>query len=359
MPSVRPFARNGLVQAGNPASDTIYVTPGEDLYSQQHPPSQYRIQLHYDVAGGGSVGTLNLGAVQLRKSSEVVQVDGVPLVRDKDYSMDYDLGVVTFTRPDTLFPRPRRVSVRYEENPLFAAAPTSILGLCRTDPARPWRSRVHGHLAEAEHVVHASAARVRAAVVVHRGRDGELLVRGRAPLATDREAADGPEHDAVAHQPAGRVRDEPAAAEQRGRRVCPDVRGRRRVRIAAAGSGVVLLEPASAGDESRAAVWRRDFQPDARIDDGLAGERTHAGRHPAAVQPDADRSAGGVDDQRREYAGADALAHAVSAERRRIDERPHRQVPVAGGRRARREGAGARCAWRSVRPGRTCRAWST
>src|SRR5262249_52379756 len=39
-------------------------------------------------------------------------------------------------RPDTLFPpaRPRRVSVRYEENPLFAAAPTSIMAFAGTIP---------------------------------------------------------------------------------------------------------------------------------------------------------------------------------------------------------------------------------
>lgn len=136
LPSIRPFAANGLVQAGNPVSDTVYVTAGEDLYSQQHPPSHYRLQFHYDIEGGGNVGTLALGAVQLRRSSEIVLVDGVPLVRgdDKDYTIDYEIGMITFTRPDTLFMRPRRVSVRYEENPLFAAAPTSILGFAAQFP---------------------------------------------------------------------------------------------------------------------------------------------------------------------------------------------------------------------------------
>ena len=134
MPSVRPFARNGLVQPGNPVSDTIYTTPNEDLYSPQHPQSNYRLQLHYSIAGGSNSGMVALGAVQLRRFSELVQVDNTQLVRDRDYTIDYELGVVTFTRPDTLFPRPRQVSVRYEENPLFAAAPTTIFGLAGEIP---------------------------------------------------------------------------------------------------------------------------------------------------------------------------------------------------------------------------------
>ncbi|HKS05138.1 MAG TPA: cell surface protein SprA [Gemmatimonadaceae bacterium] len=134
LPSLRPFARDGLVVLGNPASDTIYVTPSEDLISPQHPPPNYRLQLRYDIEGGGSAGTITIGAVQLRRFSEDVVVDGVRLARGSDYTIDYDIGVVTFARPDTLFARPRRVSVRYEENPLFAAAPTSIFGIASQIP---------------------------------------------------------------------------------------------------------------------------------------------------------------------------------------------------------------------------------
>ena len=44
------------------------------------------------------------------------------------YRVDYDLGRVSFNRPDTLFPRPRQVTVQYEENPVFEETPTSIFG---------------------------------------------------------------------------------------------------------------------------------------------------------------------------------------------------------------------------------------
>jgi len=133
-PSIRPFARDGLIVPGNPVSDTIYTTPSEDLYSSQHPQSQYRIRLQYDIEGGGNLGSLSLNAVQLRPLSEVVTIDGVALARETDYTIDYELGQLTFLRPDTLFPVARTVTVRYEENPLFAAAPTNVFGFTGTIP---------------------------------------------------------------------------------------------------------------------------------------------------------------------------------------------------------------------------------
>ncbi len=133
-PSARPFGRDGLVVPGNPVSDTIYRTPSEDLYSPQHPQSQYRIRLQYDIEGGGSLGSLSLNAVQLRPLSEVVTIDGIALSRETDYTIDYELGQLTFQRPDTLFPVARTVTVRYEENPLLVAAPTNVFGFTGSIP---------------------------------------------------------------------------------------------------------------------------------------------------------------------------------------------------------------------------------
>ncbi|HEX6059356.1 MAG TPA: cell surface protein SprA [Gemmatimonadaceae bacterium] len=134
-PSLEPFAARGLVQPGNPANDTLYRTPSEDLYSSRRPQTLYRVLAHYESTGGGDAGTLLLGAVQLRQGSERILVDGIPLVRNVDYTVDYDLGRVTFARADTLFPIARTVTVRYEENPLFAEAPTNIFGLATEFPS--------------------------------------------------------------------------------------------------------------------------------------------------------------------------------------------------------------------------------
>ncbi|MDB4907397.1 MAG: hypothetical protein JWO05_2181 [Gemmatimonadetes bacterium] len=138
LPTLRPFAQvgnGGLIAQGNPANPTIYTTPGEYLTSSsQRPASVYRFRVKYDAEGGGAAGSLTLGAVQLRKGSERLSIDGYQLVRDVDYRIDYDLGQVSFMRPDTLFPRTRNVEVRYEENPLFEASPTSIFGANATMP---------------------------------------------------------------------------------------------------------------------------------------------------------------------------------------------------------------------------------
>jgi cell surface protein SprA len=127
-PSAKPFASNGLAVGGNPANDTIYTTPPEYVRSSQRPEAIYHIRMRAQSEGSGDGGALMLGTVQIRPNSERLLVDGIPLTRGTDYSVDYDLGRVSFNRPDTLFPRPRQVTVQYEENPVFEETPTSIMG---------------------------------------------------------------------------------------------------------------------------------------------------------------------------------------------------------------------------------------
>ncbi len=127
-PSLRPFAKNGLARGGNPSNDTIYTTPSEYVRSAQRPQSVYHIRVRYQAEGSGESGALMLGSIQVRPNSERLTVDGIPLVRGSDYTVDYDLGRVAFARPDTLFPRPRQVTAQFEENPVFAETPSSIFG---------------------------------------------------------------------------------------------------------------------------------------------------------------------------------------------------------------------------------------
>ena len=127
-PSAKPFAANGLAVGGNPTNDTIYTTPPEYVRSSQRPEAVYHIRVRYQAEGSGDGGALMLGTVQIRPNSERLFVDGIPLTRGSDSSVDYDLGHVSFNRPDTLFPRPGQVTVQYEENPVFEETPTSIFG---------------------------------------------------------------------------------------------------------------------------------------------------------------------------------------------------------------------------------------
>ena len=127
-PSVRPFAAAGLVTPGNPSNDTLYTTPTQDINSPRRPQAIYQIVGSYASAGTGAAGTIQLQSLQLRRNAERVELDGRLLTRDVDYTIDYDLGLITLNRPDTLLLRPRSLVVQYEENPLFAEQPTAIYG---------------------------------------------------------------------------------------------------------------------------------------------------------------------------------------------------------------------------------------
>jgi len=129
-PSLEPFSRRGL--AFSPAivpNDTIYRTPGEYLYSAQHPQSFYRILASYESSGSTGPGTIALASSQIRPGSERLFIEGRPLTRHVDYEIDYDLGTVRLLTADSLALRPRRVTLQYEENTLFTSVPTSVAGL--------------------------------------------------------------------------------------------------------------------------------------------------------------------------------------------------------------------------------------
>jgi hypothetical protein len=129
-PSLEPFSRRGFAfPAAVVPNDTIYRTPGEYLYSSQHPQSFYRILTTYESSGAVGPGTIALASAQIRPGSERLAIEGRSLVRDVDYTIDYDLGTVRLLTADSLATRPRRVTIQYEENPLFTSVPTSVAGL--------------------------------------------------------------------------------------------------------------------------------------------------------------------------------------------------------------------------------------
>ena len=133
-PSLEPFSRRGLATAGNPSNDTLYTTPDEDITSPRRPQPVYHLDTRYASEGVGGSGTFALQSIQLRRNSERVEIDGVQLIRDQDYTVDYDLGRITLNRPDTLYLRPRQLSIWYEEQPLFAEKPTNIFALSTEFP---------------------------------------------------------------------------------------------------------------------------------------------------------------------------------------------------------------------------------
>ena len=126
-PSLRPFA-DSTVLPPQFRNDSLYRTPTYLLFSQG-PTPLYQLALHYQATGGDQRGTLSLGAVQIRPGSEKISVANRTLVRNVDYTINYEIGQVVFLNPDSLFASPTSVNVQYEEQPGFAIAPTSIYGL--------------------------------------------------------------------------------------------------------------------------------------------------------------------------------------------------------------------------------------
>ncbi len=125
-PTLKPFA-DSTVLTPQFRNDSLYKTPTYLLLTQG-PTPLYQLLLHYDARGGDDRGTLSLGAVQIRPGSEHLTANGQTLQRGTDYSINYEIGQVSFLHPDSLFPTPTAVTVQYEEQPAFAIAPTSIYG---------------------------------------------------------------------------------------------------------------------------------------------------------------------------------------------------------------------------------------
>ena len=126
-PHLRPFA-DSVALPPQFRNDSLYRTPTY-LLRTQGPTPLYSLRFHYDARGGDNRGVLLLGAFQIREGSETITAAGRPLTRGADYTINYEIGQVTFTSPDSLFRDPTSVTVQYEEQPGFAIAPTSIYGL--------------------------------------------------------------------------------------------------------------------------------------------------------------------------------------------------------------------------------------
>ena len=127
-PELRPFENEQLLQPAE-RNTALYQTRLLDVQTSQGPASQYSFRLSYNATGAGDRNTLSLNALQIREGSEVLTLGGRNLEKGVDYTIDYELGVVTFLRPEVLFGTGGgQVLARFEERETFAVAPTTLLG---------------------------------------------------------------------------------------------------------------------------------------------------------------------------------------------------------------------------------------
>ena len=129
-PHLVPFADSVRLDPSE-RNDSLYRTPAY-LLSTQGPPPQFRMRMHYETTGAGDRSTLNLGAIQVREGSEKLYLGNRELVRDRDYQIAYDVGLVTFLHPDSLFFGPSQVRAQFEENQRFDDAPKNNFGISTT-----------------------------------------------------------------------------------------------------------------------------------------------------------------------------------------------------------------------------------
>ena len=127
-PTTQPFA-DGVKLTAAERNDSLYRTPDYLLFSEG-PPAKFVFRLRYNASSTGDRSTLDLGALQIRDDSETLYYNGRRLERGVDYSINYDLGRVTFLNPLQLFGSSSgTIQARFEERGVFAVAPTQIYGL--------------------------------------------------------------------------------------------------------------------------------------------------------------------------------------------------------------------------------------
>ena len=84
-----------------------------------------RYYINLDFTAARAVGDISLGRGNILEGSEVITINGDQLVRDRDYSIDYDIGRVTLKRQ--LGPADQ-LNVNYSYAPLFAQAGRTLIG---------------------------------------------------------------------------------------------------------------------------------------------------------------------------------------------------------------------------------------
>ncbi len=129
-PHLTPFADSARLDPRE-RNDSLYRTPTY-LLGTQGPPPQFRLRIHYEATGAGDRSTLSLGAIQIREGSERLYLGSRELVRNRDYRITYNVGVVTFLNPDSLFLGPSQIRAQFEENQRFDDAPKNNFGLVTT-----------------------------------------------------------------------------------------------------------------------------------------------------------------------------------------------------------------------------------
>lgn len=109
-----------------PFSDTVLDDPDSIIYDTTATDVGRKYKLVMKYKGIRSV--FSLGALNILEGSEVVTVNGERMVRNVDYTIDYDIGVVTFITDKVNDPN-AVVNIDFQYAPFISLADKSLLGV--------------------------------------------------------------------------------------------------------------------------------------------------------------------------------------------------------------------------------------
>ena len=122
--------RDSLVGAADPHSSASVLEENasnpliyDGYNTTRSQSSTYFIEMEYKASM--AQGEISLGATNVLESSEVVTVNGEQWVRDRDYTIDYDIGTVTLKRQ---VPAGAQFNIDYSSAPLFQQAGRTLVG---------------------------------------------------------------------------------------------------------------------------------------------------------------------------------------------------------------------------------------
>ncbi len=129
-PVAEPFGTNLLNKIGDPVLAAPYVY--QELYDstltvarQFADRNKFSIVGEYQASGGA---TIRLNAMNVPRGSVIVTAGGVTLTENSDYTVDYNMGIVTITN-QSIVESGTSVSVTLENQSLFSMQRKTLLGL--------------------------------------------------------------------------------------------------------------------------------------------------------------------------------------------------------------------------------------
>ncbi|MDD3802955.1 MAG: hypothetical protein PHW02_01030 [bacterium] len=115
-PQLLPFASESLEE------------PDSIIYTSQE-TGTYIGRLYYiDISYRGSQSIYSLGVFNILEGSEVVKINGKTMEKDKDYTIDYEYGIVNFLSDEANFTN-AEITIDYQYAPFLSLASKNLLGL--------------------------------------------------------------------------------------------------------------------------------------------------------------------------------------------------------------------------------------